>query len=333
MSIQTLELTTPGHFHGIEEDLYYEVMAFNVEPYLETVKQSSFFSRESQKDLYYEKYIHPEAKYSIVLCHGYTESSEKFKELIYYFYQASYNVFTLDHQGHGKSHRLVNDYTITHVHSFDDYVKDLKAFVDLIVAPASEGIPSILYGHSMGGAIAGTYMASYPTDFDKGILSAPMFQIDGGSYPDWTVRLIAEFMTFIGKEEDRLFTHATFNPNAKFENSYTKSIERFNYYYNKCVANEIYQNSSPSYSWLKQSLIGSKSLLKKNHLAQIEIPVMVFQAEDDSLVRPEAQVRFVKNVRDAILVKVPESKHEIFMSGTKVLDAYMTKIFDFVEGQ
>lgn len=60
-----------------------------------------------------------------LISHGFTETSEKYKELIYYFLRGGYHVYIPEHCGHGHSYRLVEDPSLVHVDCYKRYVADL----------------------------------------------------------------------------------------------------------------------------------------------------------------------------------------------------------------
>lgn len=319
-----------GKIKSIPDEEFQDTMKVSVEPLLNRVKQSGFFYRVINKNIYYEKYISPYADKNVIICHGFTENAEKYKEMIYYFYQANCNVFILDHQGHGKSFRMVEDYSITHIEKFNDYVEDLREFIKLIVKPASKQKPNILFSHSMGGAIGGAYLEKYPEDFKKAIFSSPMFEINSGDMPPWLGMLIANFKILTGHKKDYLFVQSRFDEKEKFETSCAISKIRYEYFFKKRLENKEYQNYCASYSWFRQSMIATKRLLRPANLEKIQIPVIVFQADKDTVVKANGQEEFVKGVKDARLIFVPESKHEIFMAQSKIITPYLNKIFDFI---
>lgn len=314
----------------ISDDQFQQNMITEIEPLLNKIRKNGFFSRESQKNLYYEEYISKDATKSIVISHGFTENAEKYKELIYYFYREKYNVFIMDHQGHGKSFRLLTDYSITHVEKFDDYVEDLKAFVEKKVKPDSDGKPLILFAHSMGGAIGGCYIEKYPNDFEKAIFSSPMFEIDSGKIPLWVGKAIADFKSMTGRKKEFVFTQSKFNTEEHFKDSCSISKVRYAYFFQKRLKEKEYQNYCSSYSWLRQSVIATRKLIKPANLAKINIPVIVFQAEKDTVVKARGQDKFTQGVKDSLLVFVPESKHEIYMANSRIIAPYLDKIFNFI---
>ncbi|MFA9376193.1 MAG: alpha/beta fold hydrolase [Lachnotalea sp.] len=319
-----------GDIEAISDDQFQEVMKFEVEPFLDSIRKTGFFSRESNKNLYYEEYLSLEATQNIVICHGFAENTEKYKEMIYYFYRENCNVFIMDHQGHGNSFRMVEDYSVTHVELFDDYVEDLKAFMSKKVKPDSQQLPIILYTHSMGGAIGGSYLEKYPNDFSKAIFSSPMFEINTGNMPLWVTKLIADFNVMIGHKKDHIYVQEKFNPKERLEDSCSSSNVRYSYYFQKRLNNEHYQNNCGTYSWLKQSILATKELLKIEKLQKINIPIIIFQAENDSLVKANSQNLFAQGVKDAQIVFVPISQHEIYMARSKIITPFLNKLFEFI---
>ena len=140
--------------------------------------------------LYYELYPQETQKGTIVISYGFTESCLKYHELIYYFYLQGYQVAIMDHRGHGKSMREVEDHTIVHIGLFSRYVKDLHRFVKTVVKPMAKDLPLYLYAHSMGGCIGAFYLEQYPEDFAKAVLNAPMLGVNLGGVPSWAARVL-----------------------------------------------------------------------------------------------------------------------------------------------
>ena len=90
----------------INENQYENLMVNEVEPYLNKLIDQGSFKGIEDKDIYYENYILDKNKGNIVISHGYTESLDKYHEIIYYFLRAGFNVFGIEHRGHGRSENL-----------------------------------------------------------------------------------------------------------------------------------------------------------------------------------------------------------------------------------
>ncbi|MBR4745535.1 MAG: alpha/beta hydrolase, partial [Clostridia bacterium] len=66
-----------------------------------------------------------------------------------------------EQRGHGFSQGKGKEPDVVHVDSYREYVEDLKAFMDHVVNPQTEGLKHILYAHSMGGAVSALFLEQY----------------------------------------------------------------------------------------------------------------------------------------------------------------------------
>ena len=71
--------------------------------YLHTGKIRSY----DKTPLQYYYALNPEARGTIVVVHGFCEFIGKYRELLYTFFKAGYNVFFYEQRGHGRSGRAV----------------------------------------------------------------------------------------------------------------------------------------------------------------------------------------------------------------------------------
>ena len=202
----------------LPESNYAAVMTETVEPYLDSRRQEMDMPLSTGGTLHAEVYEQPDATRAVVILHGYTESAEKFREMTWYFLNEKFNVYAIDHRGHGKSVRKISDTSITHVDAFSDYLRDLEEFMSGVVLPRTEHLPRVLYAHSMGGAIGGMTLMNHPEYFARAVLTAPMIAPSSAPLPRWAGKLAADFMCAIGKREDRAFIGKPFSPeNEPFE--------------------------------------------------------------------------------------------------------------------
>ena len=151
----------------ITEENYAQQMREIAEPYVEERKEAGHFERVHGEPIYFEHFKADEPKAVIVISHGFTESIRKFTESVYYMLQAGYEVWGLDHRGHGRSFRQNDNPYVVHVERFEDYVLDLVYLTESKVRPAAGSLPVYLYCHSMGGCIGAWTIESYPKLFDK----------------------------------------------------------------------------------------------------------------------------------------------------------------------
>lgn len=316
----------------ITENGYAASMKNEVEPFLASLREDCYFESFSGGKIHYEKYILPDAKASVVIAHGFTESAEKFREMSYYFLKAGCNVFAIDHRGHGKSLRLNNDINTVHVDCFDDYIKDLASLVDDYVLPASGELPLYLYAHSMGGAIAVLYLEKYSCGkFKKCLLTAPMISAKTAGLPHSVAKAIAAVALAARQHKNRVIMTGEFNPNRSYENSNSTSRERFDYYHEKRKANDCYKTASPSYKWVWEALRIIPIMTSREMTDRIKIPVLLTQAETDGSVNLPPQNAFIKTLEKGRLIHFPKTRHEIFGSCDNEMKKYLDTIFDFFE--
>ncbi len=332
---ETLEIKDIEKPELLDESDFANEMKHTAEPYIAQFAVTGRISPEV--DLYYELYSQKPNKGTIVICHGYTEYSEKFHELIYYFLKNGYQAAVYDQRGHGRSMREYKDRQVVHIADFETYVSDLHHFVHEIVIPKMEPEKGRLFvfGHSMGGAVAARYIETYPDDFDRAVLSAPMMGI---RFDDYTEEEALDYLTEqfeAGKAEERVPFMPLFNPNQTFESSLASSKARFEYYQGIRCANPEYQTGSATCSWAYEAVKVGKKLLEDEEIAKIRIPVIIFAAQGETKVSEESQAEFViKAAKTAPGIRgviVPDTRHEIYRANNPVLRNYLAAMFDFLD--
>ena len=178
--------------------------------------------------LHCEIYNRYDAKKAVVIVHGYTECAEKFRELVWYFIQSGFSVFSMDQRGHGKSVREVEDLSVTHVDKFGDYLRDLGEFMEKIVYPRAKGQKLCLFGHSMGGAVAAFALIEHPEWFSRAILNAPMIAAITKPLPRRAAKEMGRAFCMMGKGKERAYVGKPFDPQReKYETSHMTSRARF----------------------------------------------------------------------------------------------------------
>ena len=314
----------------IREKQVEKMMKTVVEPGLAAMREEIEMPLSSGGTLHCEVYNRFDAKRAIVLLHGYTESAEKYRELTWYFLQSGYSVFAMDHRGHGRSVREVEDTSVTHVEHFSDYLRDLEEYMEKIVYPRMGGGKIFLYAHSMGGALGAFALIEHPEWFSGAVLNAPMIAAVTAPLPRPLAHLLGHVLCRMGKGKQRAFVGKPFDPaREKFETSLITSRARFDYYQHKRNTRKELQNCSPTYAWVREAAGVTEPLLHRAGL--IRVPVMLCQTTQDTIVRLAEQERFIKKVPDGKLVKF-DTKHEIYSAHDEVLGEYVSTVLGFFDG-
>ena len=314
----------------ITEENYAERMRTEAEPYLRARLESGFAERVKGQPIYYEHYRADDPKGVIVLSHGFTESVTKFAESIYYMLQAGYEVWGVDHRGHGKSYRHNGNPFVVHIERFEDYVLDLKHLTETLVKPAAGALPVYLYCHSMGGCIGAWTIEAYPDLFRKAVLSSPMLGLSFGKVPVPVVYAAASLKGIGEKRKEPLSPIDAFAEEPDFANSCDSSECRYLYYHTKRLAEKALQTTSPSINWGKQSVRACARVCSRRETAKIRIPVLLCQAGADTVVKNASQELFASRTPSCELYRVPGMKHELYMTDSPVLIPYWEKIFAFL---
>lgn len=91
-------------------------------------------------------------EYVAVVSHGYGEHARRYDHVVERLVTSGAEVYAPDHQGHGRS-----DGERVFIETFDDYARDLATAIAL-ASGRHPGLPVVLIGHSMGGAISARYV-------------------------------------------------------------------------------------------------------------------------------------------------------------------------------
>jgi len=315
----------------IPEAKYEKMMRTVVEPGLAAMREEIDMPLAGGGTMHAEVYNRYDAKAGVVLLHGYTESAEKLRELTWYLLSVGYSVFAMDHRGHGRSVREVEDLSVTHVDRFSDYLHDLEQFMGQVVTPRMGGRPLYLFGHSMGGALAAFALIEHPEWFARAVLNAPMIAPVTAPFPRRFAAMMCGAFCALGKGKARAFVGKPFDPEGEtFELSHMTSAARFDYYKQKRCARPELQNCSPTYSWLREATTVTEPLMKGAE--KIAVPVLLCQAAQDSIVSLEDQNAFIARVPQGKLMSF-DAKHEIYGSCDDVLRQYLETVLGFYAGE
>lgn len=316
----------------LRDDEYSARFENEVLPAIAEARHDGTFSGFDGHPLFYSVYTAKKPVGRVVLVHGYTESLEKYRELIYYFLQNGFSVYGFEHRGHGRSWREVENTRLTHVRRFEDYVDDLEIFVDTIVKPGYSG-DLFLFCHSMGGGIGALYLEKHPGVFDKAVLSSPMIKAQSMGFPRflvWTTCTLGCLFGFGKKKHfgvsDDPATHGFVHSSSSFE-------PRFNQYYQLKMAHPEFQNVAPTYRWGLESLRVTHKILRRGAPEKVATPLILFCAEKDHYVYPGPQLEFIQRVVNGEFILVCDAKHEIYGSPEKVYFPYLKELFEFLENK
>ena len=272
----------------VRSDHYAGTMNDVVLPWLAGRRTDATVAGEGGVPLFCSRFDAEKPRGTVLIVHGFTENAEKYDELIHSLLRSGYSVVAYDQRGHGRSWRdpAISDISLTHVNRFGDYVADLKAVCDGVLAAMPK--PWLLFAHSMGGAVSSLFMEQYPGVFAKAALCAPMIAPNLGGLPPAAVKLLCGTLGLLGRDKKRVFASTPYVGREDFATSCATGRERFDWYEALRARTPEFQNNGPTFGWTLEAIGASKAVLAPGAVERISIPVRLFTAQNDSSVMPDA---------------------------------------------
>ena len=280
------------------------------------------FLGADEVSIHYAQFIQQEAERpTIVIVPGRCESYLKYQELIFDLYHQGYNIFIIDHRGQGLSGRLLVNMNKGYVVNFQDYVDDLRYFIENIVTQRCCNKPYLL-AHSMGAAIATRFMQDSSNAIKAAVISSPMLGFNSGLLPT----VIAEMMiaaklalnNLISNNPWYFFAQKDYSPVSFANNKLTHSTQRYQIFIDLYKKNKVIQLGGVTSHWLAQGIAAQKQIFAQ--LAQLKTPILLLQAGSDIVVCQRAQDDFCQQLHalqpqscpKGIPSKLDGALHELF---------------------
>jgi len=232
-----------------------------------------------------------EARGVLILVHGFGEHSGRYVHVARYFTERGFAVYTIDHEGHGKS-----DGTPGYVDRFSVYLDGVSELVHR--ARAEQGsAPLFLVGHSMGGLIAAAYLEDHQDEFAGCILSGPALASDAA--PSSWLRAINRLLSIVLPKLGIIRLDATGVSRD------TNVVERY-------LADPLVFKGKLT-ARLVDELLGQADTVMAN-AGRIRLPILLLHGEADRLTAPSGSSALYEAVGsdDKTLRIYPGLFHEIF---------------------
>lgn len=253
--------------------------------------ESSLRSHDGDHRLYFEAWKPVKTDAVLIFVHGLNEHSGRYQNPVKYFLKRNMSIYLFDHRGHGQS-----DGKRSYVDSFEDYLKDLHCFVDL-VHKKEKNKKIFMVGHSMGGQIVINYVARYPHDLSGFVTSSANIQV--GKAVHWINQKMALILSRFIKN---VSVPSSINP---------KFISR-----DKKVVREYKKDpmvpKTTTLGLAGEVLRNQKTILKL--APKIKIPALLMHGGDDQICAKEGTQHFYKKLksRDKSIRIYGGFYHEIF---------------------
>lgn len=251
--------------------------------------EMNYFKSFDNTDIFYRSWNFEKNKKTLVVIHRGHEHSERLNDFASDEKFKKYNVFSYDLRGHGCTKEKSSPI-------FMDYVRDLDVFVKFIKKEYGISEKDIfVVANSIGGVILTAWVHDYAPEIAGMALLAPAFEI----------KLYVPF----AKESIILLTKL--NKNAKVP-SYVKS---------KVLTHDVKEQEKYDSDRLITKDINARLLVDlldagkrlADDSAAIDIPVLIFSAGKDYVVKNDSQKRFYLNLESELkeFVELKEFYHGI----------------------
>ena len=306
---------------------------------LEIVPERHSFQGVNKIEIVYHKFGTQKGKLgSVAISPGRTESSFWYLELANDLIKKGYSpVYITNHRGQGFSGRLLKNTHKGYVRHFGNYTHDFHTFTNILVKdPMVDKENLYLISHSMGGAIALDYLQHYKHPYKKAAFSAPMFKInlDGRSEASALLQLIPTCNIPLIKYCAKYAKGGDYDERDDiFEgNDLTHDENRFQMRKQIRLDYPETQLGDATYRWVYESV--KKNIISRTEakLNNIRIPILVLQAEDDTVVDNSGQNEVCKKLKNKCELKViPKAYHCILLETDKLRDMTLNYIWNFLK--
>jgi len=213
-------------------------------------------------------------KGTIFISHGYAEHSGRYRGLAEVLTSSGFKVVAHDHYGHGQSGGRRAD--IPH---FERYLDDLMLVIQS-QEKKTPGLPVILLGHSMGGAIATAFACRHPDKIDALILSGAAIRNEAGvSLPlRWGAKVLA-----------------TLAPNMGVRPFDTAGISRDTRVVKAYVADPLVY-TGPMKARMGREMLRISKLTSAEKLARVKMPALIMHGSADRIVAPGCSTLLLKGL-------------------------------------
>lgn len=270
---------------------------------------------------------------TVCLFQGRGECIERYFEVVGDLRRRGFAVAIVDWRGQGGSERRLRDPRKGHLDSFEEYDRDLEAFMQQVALPDCPP-PHFALGHSTGGLVCLRAVGQGRSRFTRMLLTSPLLGL-GPTRPSpaFACRLAA-FLTAIGLGEMKL-------PRSKsppietlpFEgNALTSDPARFAR--NVEIARRLPQVGVgvPTYGWLYAACKAMGEAGDPDFGPAVGVPILMVAGSLDVIVSLQAIEGLAGQLRTGSQVMIAGARHELMMERNSLREQFFAAFDAFIPG-
>lgn len=245
----------------------------------------------------------------MLVLHGFAEHIGRYSKLAQFFNENGITICVHDQRGFGEA--VFNKKRMRGVaENYSLFLDDM----DVVYSTVKErypNLPMILFGHSMGGNIALSYLFTCPQDkFNMVILETPWLRL----YSPLRKRLLRA-VERLGRISPTLAVRTA--PGGKYTFKGSQKIDRYHY-------NRISFRLIAAISEAGEEAIG--------RAADVHIPAMLLSAEKENVVSTPAIEEFYSHAGDNMeYICIPEGRHALHNCKQHVREHAFKTMLDFID--
>lgn len=287
-----------------------------------------FESRHGNVKIAYSCFKAEREKAVILFLTGRAEYFLKYCPFFERMNELGFTVFSLDHRGQGASGRMLDESEKGYVEDFDFYVDDAEDFLKNTVLEYAGKMPVFLVSHSMGGAVSLLLAARCADLFTKIVFTSPMWGLIY-SMPETLVKIIVKGACRLGFSKFYALGKSAKDYLKPFEKTHlTQSFENYMRQQSFVTQNRSFALGGPSFQWVSESM---KAMEKLPEAAEkIKVPILLLQAENDTIVDNKAQDRVAANFENCRKTLIEKGFHELLNEEDEFYEKTLAEIKAFL---
>ncbi len=291
--------------------------------------QSHYFYQSPGLMVHVKSFLKEKNDRLLVISPGRGESSLKYAELVQELSSEGFDVVVIDHRGQGFSSRMTRNPLIGYIDRFENYTHDLIHIVENFKSEKHYRA-SVLLAHGMGTIIGLKAILENRNLFDGTILSSPIFKLRIKKVPEFMCLLFLQIVHLLGFGQKSLFYNGFGDIDCSFEdNRVTNCRRRFQTHRHFETAFPQTRLGSPSIKWLYEVMKNARKVFKR--AKELRVPILLMQAGRDQFVCHKRQDHFARVVQNSRVIRLKESRHEIFQEVDFIRGRAIVQVRKFLE--
>ena len=277
------------------------------------------------------------SKGSLIFVNGLGEHLVMYLELFYDLHLEGWSpIYTYDHRGQGLSERILPDPHTGYVKDWSFYREDLRTFVELVLKDPEVDKKNLFFlANSMGSAVVVEFFQNFPEKqnlFNSVVLASPFFGLNSRGFP-FAESVFPAVIQFVCLFRDCLSPIVSSNSKhlnrETVQNRITSSEKRYNLF---AESSRMYSVNYivPSLDWVIKAFRMNRRIMNRKNISQITLPVLILQAQKDSVVSNRRQKRFCRRLKNCSL-KVIEGRHDHFIEVDSIRDQAVLETLQFFQ--